>query len=138
VIISDQHATPEQQERKHVYVINGSAEFLGIIRQLLQDEQYNVTTTNFVPRSFDAIAGAQPDLLVIDLVYGDRVGWNLLADLHGQAKTQDLPILLVSTVPSLLDDAKGQHESFGGDRYLTKPFNLDQFLTIIEEMIGTA
>jgi hypothetical protein len=31
-------ATPEQMRRKHVFVVNGSIEFLHIIRELLQDE----------------------------------------------------------------------------------------------------
>jgi DNA-binding response OmpR family regulator len=131
-------ATPEQMRRKHVYVINGSPEFLDVIRELLQDEHYNVTTTNFVPTSFDAITVVQPDLLILDLVYGDRVGWDLLAALRQEATTRDQLILLVSTTQSLLDDAKAQHEAFGGDRYLTKPFDLDDLLAIIKEMIGTA
>jgi DNA-binding response OmpR family regulator len=119
-------------------VINASPDFLDVVRELLQDEHYNVTTTNYVPTSFDAITAAQPDLLIVDLVYGDRVGWDLLAELRQEATTRDQLILLVSTTQSLLEDAKAQHEAFGGDRYLTKPFDLDQLLSIIKEMIGPA
>ena len=42
-------ATREQMARQHVYVVNGSPGFLEVVRELLQDEHYNVTTTNFVP-----------------------------------------------------------------------------------------
>jgi response regulator RpfG family c-di-GMP phosphodiesterase len=38
-------ATPAQMKRQHVFVINGSPDFLDIMRELLQDEAYNVTTT---------------------------------------------------------------------------------------------
>lgn len=131
-------ATPQQMTRKHVFVINGLPDFLDIVRQLLQDENYNVTTTNFVPLSFETIEAAQPSLLLIDLVVGEEAGWNLLARLHQAASTRNIPVLLLSTTPGLLEKARQQHETFGGDRYLLKPFDLDDLLDNIREMIGEA
>jgi two-component system alkaline phosphatase synthesis response regulator PhoP len=131
-------ATPEQMGRKHIYVVNGSPEFLDIVRQLLQDESYNVTTTNFVPLSFETIDAARPSLLLIDLVVGEQAGWDLLARLRKGVATRDIPVLLVSTRPELLEEALEQHEHFGGDQYLLKPFDLDDLLSMIEEMIGKA
>jgi two-component system alkaline phosphatase synthesis response regulator PhoP len=131
-------ATPEQMSRKYVYVVNGSPEFLDIIRELLQDEHYNVTTTNFVPQSFATIEAAQPSLLIIDLVLGEQAGWDLLGALRGAVSTREIPVLLVSTTERLLDEARAQHEVFGGDRYLVKPFNLDELLGIVNELIGAA
>jgi DNA-binding response OmpR family regulator len=131
-------ATPKQMARKHVYVVNGSPAFLDIVRQLLQDENYNVTTTNFVPRTFDTIDAAQPSLLIIDLVIGERAGWHLLGQLRESVSTREIPVLLVSTRPDLLEEARQQHDDFGGDRYLLKPFDLDDLLNNIEELIGKA
>lgn len=131
-------ATPEQMRRKHVYVVNGSPDFLDIVRALLQDEHYNVTTTNFVPESFATIEVAQPALLIIDLVLGERTGWDLLRQLRQAASTNAIPILLVSVSPELIDNAREQHAEFGGDRYLVKPFDLDDLLNAVNEMIGVA
>jgi hypothetical protein len=50
-----------QEQRKHIFAINGAPEFLNIVRDLFQDEGYNVTTTNFVPNSFEQIAALAPD-----------------------------------------------------------------------------
>lgn len=131
-------ATPEQMVRKHVYVVNGSPEFLDIVRELLQGENYNVTTTNFVPNSFKTIEASQPSMLIIDLVVGEQAGWDLLLQLRRAATTRDIPVLLVSTRPALLEKARDEHEEFGGDRYLSKPFDLDDLLNIIGELIGKA
>jgi hypothetical protein len=49
---SGARATPAQMRRQHIFVVNGSVEFLDVVRELLQEERYNVTTTNFVPRTF--------------------------------------------------------------------------------------
>ena len=131
-------ATPQQMSRKHVYVVNGSPEFLDVIRALLQDENYNVTTTNFVPESFRTIEAAQPSMLIIDLVLGEIAGWDLLRQLRGSVSTNTIPILLVSTTRQLLDRAREEHDAFGGDSYLIKPFDLDDLLAIIEQTIGKA
>jgi DNA-binding response OmpR family regulator len=131
-------ATPEQMQRKHVYVVNGSLDFLDIVRALLQDENYNVTTTNFVPTSFEAVEATQPALLIVDLVVGEQAGWDLLAQLRDAASTRDIPVLLVSTKPELIEQVQELHEEFGGDRYLIKPFDLDDLLDNIDQLIGKA
>ncbi len=124
--------------RQHVFVVNGSPAFLDVIRELLQDELYNVTTTNFVPRTFDQIASLQPDLLVIDVVIGQQAGWDLLERLHAEASTSRIPVIVVSTTPHLLERAKEQSERYAGSHLLAKPFDLEELLGMIRELLGPA
>jgi CheY-like chemotaxis protein len=130
--------TDSQAGRKHIFAIDGSPDFLNIVRELFQEEAYNVTTTNFVPDSFDQIAAAHPDALIVDIVVGERAGWELLAQLHADADTNDIPVLVLSTSPHLLERAQEQADRYGTHRYLDKPFDLDALLANIQEMIGAA
>ena len=127
-----------QERRKHVFVINGAPEFLNLMRELFQDENYNVTTTNFVPRSFEQIAGLQPDALIIDVVVGQSAGWELLEQLHAAAATTGIPVLVVSTSPQLIERAQEQAARYGTHRYLAKPCQLDALLGEIRDLIGEA
>jgi DNA-binding response OmpR family regulator len=127
-----------QEGRKHIFAINGSPDFLNVIRDLFQEEHYNVTTTNYVPNSFDQIAALDPDALIVDIVVGQRVGWELLEQLHAAAATTGIPVLIVSTDPRLLERVKDQAARYGNHRYLIKPFGLDDILGQIREMIGAA
>ena len=127
-----------QEDRKHVFAINGSPEFLNVVRDLFQDEGYNVTTTNFVPSSFEQIETAHPDALIVDIVVGQAAGWELLEQINESAATGGIPVLVVSTDPRLLTRAQDQVARYGTHRYLEKPFDVDAMLTTIEEMIGTA
>ena len=131
-------ATPEQMQRQHIFVVNGSADFLDVVRELLQDELYNVTTTNFVPRTFQQIETARPSLLIVDLIHGEMAGWDLLAELRQEAVTRDIPMILVSTSKQLLEKAEEERVISGGDRYFLKPFSLDALLQAIQELIGSA
>jgi CheY-like chemotaxis protein len=127
-----------QERRKHVFAINGSPDFLNVIRELFQEEGYNVTTTNFAPTSFEQIETARPDALIVDVVVGQQAGWELLERLSGDADTRGIPVLVVSTNPQLLQRAQAQADRYGTHRYMDKPFSLDNLLTHIEEMIGEA
>jgi two-component system, OmpR family, response regulator VicR len=131
-------ATPEQMRRQHIFVVNGSADFLDVVRALLQDEHYNVTTTNFVPLTFKQIEIARPSLLIVDLIHGERAGWDLLAELRHEAATRDIPVILVSTSNQLLEKAETERVIWGGDRYFLKPFSLDALLQAIQELVGPA
>ena len=133
-----ENAEADQAARKHVFVLNGAPEFLNLMRQLFQDEHYNVTTTNFVPNSFDQIDALQPDVLVIDLVYGKQAGWVLLERLHREASTAGIPVLVVSTEEDLIARARQQVERYGGNAYLEKPFSLEHMLGAIDALIGQA
>lgn len=127
-----------QEGRKHIFVINGVPEFLNLMRDVFQDERYNVTTTNFVPNSFDQIAALQPDALIVDIVVGQQAGWELLERLYTGVSTTGIPVLVVSTDPRLLEKAQEQAARFGTHHYLVKPFDLDELLAAIGDMIGKA
>jgi DNA-binding response OmpR family regulator len=127
-----------QEEREHVFAINGSPDFLNIVRELFQEEDYNVTTTNFVPNSFEQIAAVQPDALIIDVAVGQKAGWDLLEQVNVGAETTGIPVLVLSTSPQLLQRAQDQADRYGTHRYLDKPFDLEALLTHIREMIGEA
>src|SRR3954469_1740659 len=131
-------ATPEQMQRQHIFVVNGSADFLDVGRELLQDEHYNVTTTNFVPHTFRQIETARPSLLIVDLIHGEMAGWDLLAELRQEAATRDIPVILVSTSKQLLEKAEAERVIWGGDRSFLKPFSLEELLKAIQELIGSA
>ena len=132
--MADTHA---QEQCKHVFAINGSPDFLNLNRDLFQEEGYNVTTTNFVPTSFEQIETARPDALIVDMVVGQKAGRDLLEQLNESAATAGIPVLVVSTDPRLLARAQDQVARYGTHRYLEKPFDVDALLTTIQEMIGT-
>ncbi len=130
-----QHLEPGN---KHVFVVNGSVMVLDFIRELLQAEHYNVTTTNYVPRTWDQISALQPNLLMVDLVIGQEVGWDLLEHLQQEANTRNIPVIVFSTDQTLLDRAVMEQHRFGGQRFLAKPFDIQELLTMVTELIGPA
>jgi CheY-like chemotaxis protein len=127
-----------QGNRQHIFAVNHEPEFLDILRELLQDERYNVTTTNYVPRTWDQIAALQPSLLLIDLAPHSQAAWNLLERLHVEGVTGRIPIVVTSTDPRLLERARQEGGRYGGDAFVAKPLDIDVLLDAIRALIGPA
>jgi CheY-like chemotaxis protein len=132
------HAEHAQMARKHVFSVNGSAAFLDFVRELLEGDDYNVTTTNFVPRTIDQIAVLRPDLVIVDLEVGVRAGWDLLATLATHVDTLRIPLIVTSTAQAMLDEAEQLGYAHGERRYLLKPFDIDALERLVRELIGSA
>jgi DNA-binding response OmpR family regulator len=122
--------------RKHIFAVNGDPDFLNLLRILFQRAEYAVTTTNFVPNTFEQIAALAPDLLLVDLVWADRAGWALLARLRAEARTRGIPVVVVSTTPAYLERVKADPDRYGGDITLAKPFGVDDILAAVRRLIG--
>lgn len=127
-----------QGDRKHIFAVNHDPVFLDLVRELLQDETYNVTTTNYVPRTWDQIAALQPSLLLIDLSPYSRAGWDLLEHLHVEGITSRIPIIVTSTDPSSLAQVRRDRDRFGGDKVVAKPFQIHALLNAIRALVGPA
>ena len=125
--------------RKHIFAVNSSPDFLLIIRELLEDEGYAVTTSDFEPNVFTRIVMRHPDALIFDVAVGEAAGWDLLERLHAESATTGIPVLVTSTSPALLDQAREQASRYGSHRsFLTKPMDLGELLVTVRQMTGDA
>ena len=91
-----------------------------------------------MPKTFDLVVALEPDLIVIDLALRVRSGWDLLEHLHAAAVTIGIPVIVVSTDKEHLETAKGNTSLYGGQRFIGKPFNIDDMLGAVDELIGSA
>ena len=126
-----------RRPRKHLFVINNSPDFLLIARELFEEEGYGVTTSDFSPTVFTRIVMCHPDALIVDVGIGQPEAWELVERLHTTPETTDIPLLVTSTLPELLDQVQDQ-ERYGPPRVLVKPMNLDALVGAIHDMIGAA
>jgi CheY-like chemotaxis protein len=127
-----------QTDCRHIFAVDGAPEFLDVVRALFESERYNVTTTNFVPPTFDQIAVARPDLLIIDLAWSAAAAWELLEHLHRDAATAAIPVILTSTDPKLLNRARSDVARYGDTRVIVKPFDIDDIIQTVLDLIGPA
>jgi len=72
----------QDQDQKHIFVINDTIAILELFTALLEEEGYRVTTDGFSVEMVDLLSrvkGDRPDLLVLDFLFQDEgKGWQFL------------------------------------------------------------
>lgn len=87
--------------------------------------------------SVDGVSGLRdwkewnPDLIVLDIMLPGIDGLSMLQNIR--LEDERVPILILSAKSDVEDIVKGL--SYGVDDYVTKPFNLDEFLLRIERLL---
>jgi CheY-like chemotaxis protein len=84
----------------------------------------------------DMAAVRQPDLILLDLHLPDMGGEKVLQLLQADPETRDIPVVVISA--DVMPADASRLRSAGAVDYLTKPFDLEQFLTLIDTVTATA
>ena len=64
--------------------------------------------------------------------------WDLLEQLHREVATLDIPVILTSTNPRLLDRAQSDVAHYGDARLIVKPFDIEDIIQAVLDTIGPA
>ena len=75
-----------------------------------------------------------PDLVLLDLHLPDVQGDEVLRRLRADKRTARIPVVMISAdaTPRTIERLRAQ----GADAYLTKPLDVDQFLTAVDAALG--
>lgn len=121
---------------RHIFCVNGSADFLTLLREFFLLEGFQVTTAIEAEDSFDLITAARSDLIVIDLSPRRDDALELLTRLRFWIGSRRLPLIVLSTSSELIQQAQAQT---GGDApvaFLRKPVDLDHLLATVRALLG--
>jgi CheY-like chemotaxis protein len=77
--------------------------------------------------------GDRISLLILDLTMPDIDGLQLCRTIRSIPKFKELPIIMLTARDGFFDKIKGQMA--GSDRYLTKPFEAEKLLEIVQEYV---
>lgn len=104
-----------------ILVVDDEETILELIRFNLEKEGFRVETAVDGPQALDKIAKVQPDLVVLDWMLPGLPGLEICRRLRGDAKTAQLPIIMLTARGEEVDKILGLE--MGGNDYMTKPFS---------------
>jgi CheY-like chemotaxis protein len=129
---------PSNTGRRKILVVNDSPDFLSFMRELLTLEGgYEVATLDQSEGVIEQVSASPPDMLILDVVLrGTFTGYEIADRLAAAADTAGIPILYCTAlfereIPPELRTQFIQR----GHRVLHKPFDVDDLLTHVEEML---
>lgn len=119
---------------KKVLVVEDEPNIVEAISFILSRDGWDVATHANGETAADAVRGAGPDVLILDVMLPGRSGFEILQELRGEATTADLPVLMLT--------ARGQKKDreladrLGVTRFMTKPFANADVLEAVRDLAG--
>lgn len=106
---------------EHILVVEDEEDILELLRYNLMKEGYRVTGVLSGEEGLKAARSQPPDLIVLDLMLPGIDGLTACRELKMDAKTRDLPIIILTAKGEEADIVAGLE--LGADDYVTKPFS---------------
>jgi len=107
-----------------------SAEVLALV---LAGEGYHVTVAADARQALERLDEADPELLVADFMMPGMNGADLAKVIRERERFRQIPVLMISGAPEAA--LKAYRPRY--DAFLRKPFGLEEFLEVLQNLRGT-
>jgi DNA-binding response OmpR family regulator len=114
-------------------ILEDDIEVAGLNSRLLKRRGFDTIVAYSVQEAREMLKSCAPDLLVLDVSLPDGSGFELCRELRASA---DTPVLFLTGKTEVKDKVEGLN--IGGDYYLTKPYDRDEFLAAVQSLLRRA
>ena len=115
---------------RRILVVDDNEDILEVIKLILEDYNYDVTTLADGGLLFDMVNENHPDLILLDVMLGKEDGRELCRVIKAKQETKDIPIILISASHQVQE--RYTLNEAAPDDFLAKPFNISDLLEKIE------
>ncbi|CCJ49736.1 response regulator [Bordetella parapertussis] len=119
-----------------ILVADDSATMRMIVQAALTGAGWQVVTASDGKQAFELAQAQAVDLVVSDWNMPVMGGLDLIRGLRGQARYQDLPVLVLTTEDD--GDSKAAARDLGVCGWLNKPLDPDVLVDLAAELLGVA
>jgi CheY-like chemotaxis protein len=116
--------------QKKIMVIEDDPKVRAYLVSLFEDNGYVVSSAEDVPEAIEVVRAEPPDLITLDLELPGEWGPRFYRELSRDNELKNIPVIVISGMP---DTEYAVPKAVAS---LTKPFDRDQLLQIVNETIG--
>ncbi len=116
-----------------ILVVDDDPATAALVRAALEGVGHAITLAGNGAEALLAVNHAVPDLVVMDVMMPVMDGFQALHVLKSDPATVDLPVVLLTARSGDVDMARGWRENV--DFYLTKPFSVEELLTVVGRIL---
>jgi len=115
---------------KSVLIVEDEPAVRGLLSLMLEGEHYKVRTAEDGQEALDQVEAARPDAILLDLNLPRVSGWQVIDSLDRNHDAESVPIIALTAGAKKV--TVGQH---GIKAFLSKPFDLDTLLVVLDEVL---
>jgi len=120
-------------EKRKILLIDDSEITLALEKSVLESRGYDVRATSTLMEFEKTLQAWKPHLILTDIHMPEATGADICRTLKNEYGTQDIPIVLFSSLPD--DELSRLAEQVGADGYLSKANGLDALGEKIDELV---
>ncbi len=117
------------EEKKLIYAVDDEQSIREVYNYALSGAGFNVECFSCGAELFEALAKTLPSLIILDIMLEGSDGYAILEKIRANAKTENIPVIMVSAKTEEIDKVKGLN--LGADDYLSKPFGVLELIARI-------
>lgn len=133
-LIGREPPPPAENMGKRILVVDDEAKLLKAVAITLRGENYDVTTANNGAEAIVSLSKTFPDLIVSDIRMPGMDGFQLAKTLRQNPRTEMIPIVFLTAKDERRD--RLQSLQSGVDAYLTKPFDPEELLIVVANILN--
>ncbi|MHA6696753.1 response regulator [Chryseobacterium sp. A301] len=114
-----------------IIVVEDNVEICSMIEEILREEGHKVRSCTNPMIVFEMIKQMKPKLIVTDMLMSGIDGREICRQLKSDSETSSIKILLMSAHPNSF----ALSEAVGADGHISKPFEIDEFATLVKQML---
>jgi len=117
-----------------VVLIEDNREIRENTAEILELSNYKVMTAANGVAGIELIKGNIPDIIISDIMMPEMNGYEVLKEVRSSPSTQNIPFIFFTAKSESMDMEKGL--KLGADQYLIKPFDDEELLSAVKQLVN--
>ena len=119
--------------KEDILIVDDTPENLRLLSKMLTKEGYNIRKALNGQMALTAVQSVVPDLILLDIMMPSMDGYQVCKHLKADPRTAEIPVIFLSALSDAFDKVKAF--GVGGADYITKPFQLEEVLTRVQNQL---
>ena len=117
-----------------ILVVDDDPDIRRLLSVLLEGEGHKVISAPDGERALELISSEGPDLILLDVMMPKKDGYTVLREMKASGVRESTKVLVLTARAAESDWLRGY--KLGADQYLTKPFDTEELLTLVRDLLG--
>ncbi len=118
---------------KKILVVDDEENIVAVVEMRLKAAGYDVITARDGRQALETLKSVHPDLIILDVMMPPPNGFQVCRQIKDDTGLRHIPVILLTAKSTDSDKFWGMES--GADAYLTKPYNSQEILNKISELL---
>jgi len=121
------------ENRKKILIVDDDSTVVELLKINLESQGFDVIFSTSGKKVMNMVRDNHPDLVVLDVLMPDGNGFEICREIKQDKDKRFTPVIILSVKHKVIDKIEGL--KLGADEYITKPFDVDEFVTRVKNLL---